>query len=209
MAPIPGQESQLQKVKDLWGPKASTLLENILTEFDDLFMKHKADIGPCTIAKHPVEVEPGAVPDREGARWFMALEKYHFLVEHRPRTQHRNADGLSKRTNENRRREQRLEKLPPWLSAATPCHRMNTTTCLLRHGSMYRDESFPTTLSYRCTYKTCNQLLPTQFSVSFVARSEPNDEPSNRKHGKHHYRHSFYQHCMLMRIFILIIRKIG
>ena len=31
-------------------------------------MKHKADIGRCTIAKHPVEVEPGAVPHREGAR---------------------------------------------------------------------------------------------------------------------------------------------
>ena len=31
-------------------------------------MKHKADIGCCTIAKHPVEVEPGATPHREGAR---------------------------------------------------------------------------------------------------------------------------------------------
>ena len=31
-------------------------------------MKHKADIGRCTIAKHTVEVEPGAVPHREGAR---------------------------------------------------------------------------------------------------------------------------------------------
>ena len=33
-------------------------------------------------------------------RWIMALEKYHFKIEHRPRTQHRNADGLSKRTND-------------------------------------------------------------------------------------------------------------
>ena len=31
-------------------------------------MKHKGDIGRCTTAKHPVEVEPGAVPYREGAR---------------------------------------------------------------------------------------------------------------------------------------------
>ena len=31
-------------------------------------MKHKADIGQCTIAKHSVELEPGAVPHREGAR---------------------------------------------------------------------------------------------------------------------------------------------
>ena len=68
MAPIPGPESQLKEVQDLWGQVACTVLENILTEFDDLFMKHKADIGRCTIAKHPVEVEPGAVPHREGAR---------------------------------------------------------------------------------------------------------------------------------------------
>ena len=42
----------------------------------------------------------------------MAVEKYHFRVEHRPRTQHRNADGLSKRLNDCRWREQQLEKLP-------------------------------------------------------------------------------------------------
>ena len=45
-------------------------------------------------------------------RWVMALEKYHFKVEHRPRTQHRNADDLSKRTNDYRWREKQLEKLP-------------------------------------------------------------------------------------------------
>ena len=31
-------------------------------------MKHKAEIGRCKIAKHTVEVEPGATPHREGAR---------------------------------------------------------------------------------------------------------------------------------------------
>ena len=68
MAPIPGPESQLQAVKDLWGASACESLSNLLDEFDELFMKHKADIGRCTIAKHTVEVEPGAVPHREGAR---------------------------------------------------------------------------------------------------------------------------------------------
>ena len=43
----------------------------------------------------------------------MALEKYHFRVEHRPRAQHRIADGLSKRTNDCRWRERQLEKPPP------------------------------------------------------------------------------------------------
>ena len=67
-APISGPESQLQEVKHLWGLEASISLDNILTEFDEFFMKHKADIGRCTIANHPVEVEPGAVPHHEGAR---------------------------------------------------------------------------------------------------------------------------------------------
>ena len=43
----------------------------------------------------------------------MTLDKYHFRVEHRPRSQHRNADGLSKRTNENRWRAKQLAQLPP------------------------------------------------------------------------------------------------
>ena len=68
MAQIPGPESQLKEVQILWGPKASASLANILSEFDDLLMKQKADFGRCTISKHPVEVEPGAVPHREGAR---------------------------------------------------------------------------------------------------------------------------------------------
>ena len=45
-------------------------------------------------------------------RWIMTLDKYHFRVEHRPRTQHRNADGLSKRTNVYRWREKQLAQLP-------------------------------------------------------------------------------------------------
>ena len=68
MAPIPGPDSQLQEVKNLWGASACESLGNILNEFDYLFMKHKADIGRCTIAKHTVELEPWAVPHREGAR---------------------------------------------------------------------------------------------------------------------------------------------
>ena len=68
MAPIPGPDSQLQEVKNLCGASACESLGNIFNEFDDLFMKRKADIGRCTIAKHTEEVEPGALPHREGAR---------------------------------------------------------------------------------------------------------------------------------------------
>ena len=40
------------------------------------------------------------------------LDHYHFKTIHRPRTQHRNVDRLSKRTNDYVHREQSLEKLP-------------------------------------------------------------------------------------------------
>ena len=51
-----------------WGQSARDSLNNTLAEFDDLFVKHKADIGCCTKAKHPVELEPGATLHCEGAR---------------------------------------------------------------------------------------------------------------------------------------------
>ena len=94
MAPIQGPESQLKEAQDLWGSKASTSLENILTSevniFDDLFMKHKADICRCTIAKYPVEVEPGAVPHSEGARR-MSPEKFQSRSTQSGRTGHDSA----------------------------------------------------------------------------------------------------------------------
>ena len=68
MAPIPGPDSQLQEVENLWGASACESLGNFVNEFDDLFMKQKADIGRCTIAKHTIEEEPGALRHREGAR---------------------------------------------------------------------------------------------------------------------------------------------
>ena len=45
-------------------------------------------------------------------RWIARLDQYHFKTVHRPRTQHRNVDGLSKRANDYIHREQILEKLP-------------------------------------------------------------------------------------------------
>ena len=45
-------------------------------------------------------------------RWIARLDQYHFKTIHRPRTQHRTVDGLSKRTNDYINREQILEKLP-------------------------------------------------------------------------------------------------
>ena len=45
--PLPaGPQSQLENVQNqkLWGQTTCDSLNNFLTEFDDLFMKHKADI---------------------------------------------------------------------------------------------------------------------------------------------------------------------
>ena len=66
LKPIPGPD--LSSVLSFWGESARDQLAKVFTEYDDLFMKHKADIGKRTIAKHRIELEPEAIPHREGAR---------------------------------------------------------------------------------------------------------------------------------------------
>ena len=66
LKPIAGPD--LSSVLSFWGEGARDQLAEVLNEYDDLFMKHKADIGKCTIAKHRIELEPEAIPHREGAR---------------------------------------------------------------------------------------------------------------------------------------------
>ena len=66
LRPIPGPD--LSSVLSSWGEGARDQLASVLSEYDDLFMKHKADIGRCKIAKHRIELEPEAIPHREGAR---------------------------------------------------------------------------------------------------------------------------------------------
>ena len=63
---IPGPD--LSSVLSSWGEEARDKLETILNEYEDLFMKNKSDIGRCKIAKHRIELEPEAIPHREGAR---------------------------------------------------------------------------------------------------------------------------------------------
>ena len=63
---IPGPN--LSSVLSSWGEEARDKLELILTEYEDLFMKNKSDIGKCKIAKHRKQLEPEAIPHRDGAR---------------------------------------------------------------------------------------------------------------------------------------------
>ena len=66
LKPIPGPD--LSSVLSSWGEGARDKLASVLSEYDDLFMKNKSDIGRCKIAKHRIELEPDAIPHREGAR---------------------------------------------------------------------------------------------------------------------------------------------
>ena len=66
LKPIPGPD--LLSVLSFWGEGARNQLAEVLNEYDDLFMKYKADIGRCTIGKHRNELETEAIPHREGAR---------------------------------------------------------------------------------------------------------------------------------------------
>ena len=66
LKPIPGPD--LSSVLSSWGEGARDKLASVLNEYDDLFMKNKSDIGRCKIAKHRIELEPEAIPHREGAR---------------------------------------------------------------------------------------------------------------------------------------------
>ena len=66
LKPIPGPD--LSYVLSFWGEHARHHIAEVLNEYDDFFMKHKADIGRCMIAKHRIELEPEATPHREGAR---------------------------------------------------------------------------------------------------------------------------------------------
>ena len=58
LKPNPGPD--LSSVLSFWGEGARDQLAEVLNEYDDLFMKRKADMGSCTIAKHSIELEPEA-----------------------------------------------------------------------------------------------------------------------------------------------------
>ena len=66
LKPIPGPD--LSSVHSSWREEARIKLEDTLNEYEDLFMINESDIGKCQSAKHRFELNPEAVPHREGAR---------------------------------------------------------------------------------------------------------------------------------------------
>ena len=43
-------------------------IKDVLERNEDVFSKHKADIGCCSFVEYEIELEQSAVPHREGAR---------------------------------------------------------------------------------------------------------------------------------------------
>jgi len=57
----------LSEVEKTWGTDVKHQLENLMDEYESLFMKHKADLGRCKLAEHGIDLIPDAEPHREGA----------------------------------------------------------------------------------------------------------------------------------------------
>ena len=61
----------LPEIEHLRGKVTDEQLEaikDVLERNEDLFSRHKADIGCCNFVEHEIELEESAVPHREGAR---------------------------------------------------------------------------------------------------------------------------------------------
>ena len=61
---LPEIEHLRGKVKN----KQLEAINDVLDRNEDVFSKHKADIGCCNFVEHEIELEESAVPHREGAR---------------------------------------------------------------------------------------------------------------------------------------------
>ena len=59
---------EIEHLKGKIGEGDFEKLRDLLNRNADVFSKHKADIGCCNFVEHEIELEEGAVPDREGAR---------------------------------------------------------------------------------------------------------------------------------------------
>ena len=74
----------LPEIEDSRGKVTDEQLEaikDVLDKNQDLFSRHKADIGCCNFVEHELELEESAVRHREGARHM--TQTYRMLVEKR------------------------------------------------------------------------------------------------------------------------------
>ena len=61
--PLPDPEKSalpdIRRLKDELGPEIFEQLEQLLLEYEDVFQKHKADSGRCTVIEHKIDLELG------------------------------------------------------------------------------------------------------------------------------------------------------
>ena len=66
LTPVPAPD--FNDVRETWGVEAVKQLEELIEEYNTVFMQYKGDIGKCKIAKHRIRLLPDCIPHREGAR---------------------------------------------------------------------------------------------------------------------------------------------
>ena len=142
-------------------------------------------------------------------RWIMTLEKYHFRVEHRPRTQHRNADGLSKRTNEYRCREKQLAQLPAagqrWnFVSAEEFDKLPVAPWFDLQGRV-----IPNHPELRKHLQNWSLRLPAQYYECFAALNGQPDERNKQKRWQRPCRHHPLSHYNRTKSSTQTIRKTG
>ena len=112
-------------------------------------------------------------------RWIARLDQYHFKTIHRPRTQHRNADGLSMRTVDHVHRERIIEKLPEvskgfnFMSQRTMKNSPSCHTLTRMVGLDLATQSFLRKLELKCLYCT------------FYGRSQSTNQRRNKRVASH------------------------
>ena len=65
---------EIEHLKGKIGEGNFELLREVLNRNDDVFSRHKADIGCCNFVEHDIKLEDRAVPHREGARRMTPLK---------------------------------------------------------------------------------------------------------------------------------------
>ena len=119
-------------------------------------------------------------------RWLMFLDQYDIEIEHRPRTQHTNADGLSKRTNLYVLREERLKKDPAIRSGFNFMDQevydaIPTAPHLDKHGKDTRPVD-PPEVQVLCNPRRTNHEKAVK-KVAVAERKEPGETGKGRDPG--------------------------
>ena len=60
--------AEIEHLKSKISDKELDSLRAVLNRNTDVFSRHKANIGCCKFVEQEIEIDEGAVPDREGAR---------------------------------------------------------------------------------------------------------------------------------------------